>query len=172
MKKVPNLKTEGYVPELSLRTSANEWWNIREQLRRKNIVIYFVHDINCDKCRAHLKAFAQDYRDWGHINSEVVAVLPNSSAELKVLAEALGLPFPLLSDAEGQALAAFTFDQLDQAGPPIVFVVDRLSTLYYHEIDDTADPFEEEKEVLTEVEFLENRTPDTGAFRINHERPA
>lgn len=164
MKEVPNLKTEGYVPELSLRTSANEWWNIRAQLRRKNIVVYFVHDINCEKCRAHLKAFAQDYRDWQHINSEVVAILPDSGAELKVLAETLELPFPLLSDAEGQARAAFAFDQLDQAGPPIVFVVDRPGRLYYHQLDDAADPFEEEKEVLTEVEFLENRTPDTGAY--------
>lgn len=160
MKEVPNLKTKGYVPELSLPSNRDGRWNINDYRRRQNIVIYFVHDIACEKCRAHLKAFAQDYRDWQHINSEVVAILPDSAAELKALAEALDLPFPLLSDAEGQARAAFTFDQLDQAGPPIVFAVDRLSTLYYHQLDDAADPFEEEKEILTEVEFLESRYPE------------
>ena len=164
MKEVPNLKTKGYVPDLSLMSHRDEWWNIRTALRRRNILIYFVHDLYCDKCRARLKAFAQDYRDWQHINSEVVAVLANDLPELKSLAEELALPFPLLSDGQGQAQAAFAFDQLDRAHAPIIFVVDRMSTLYYHEIDDKADPFEEEKEVLAEVEFLESQCPECGVY--------
>lgn len=164
MKEVPNIKTEGYVPELSLRSNKNEWWNIRAHLRRKNVVVYFVHDLKCDKCRARLKAFAQDYRDWEHIKGEIVAVLPDNPDELKNLAEELDLPFPLLSDSEGRALADFTFDQLDPMRPPMVFVVDRPGTLYYHEIADAADPFEEEKTILTEVETLENQAPQTGVY--------
>lgn len=164
MKEVPNLKTKGYVPELSLMSSQDDSWNIRGHLRRQNIVIYFVHDLYCDKCRARLKAFAQDYRDWQHINSEIVAVLPNSQAELKSLRDELELPYPLLSDSQGQAQAAFAFDQLDRPHAPIIFVVDRMSTLYYHEIDDDADPWEEEKEVLAEVEFLESRCPECGVY--------
>src|SRR3990172_710424 len=139
-------------------------WNLRSFLRRRNVVIYFVHDLYCDKCRARLKAFAQDYRDWQHIKSEIVAVLPRGQAELKSLGDELKLPYLLLSDTDGQAQAAFAFDQLDQPKAPIIFVVDRMSTLYYHEIDDDADPWQEETEVLAEVEFLESRCPECGVY--------
>lgn len=142
---------------MSLKSNGNNWWNIHSYLRKKNIVVYFVHDPHCDTCRARLKGFAQDYRDWQHLKTEVVAVLPNSRAELKSLGDELHLPYPLLSDVEGQARAAFTFDQLDQLRPPTVFAVDRMATLYYHELNDAADPWEEEKEVLNEMEFLESR---------------
>ncbi len=164
MKEVPNLKTKGFVPELSLRSNRDEWWNVRNALRRRNIVIYFVHDLYCDKCRARLKAFAQDYRDWQHINSEVVAVFPNGPGDLQSLGEELDLPFPLLAAEGGQAQAAFSFDQIEGSTPPTIFVVDRMSTLYYHEIDDRADPFEEEKEILAEVEFLESQCPECGVY--------
>jgi peroxiredoxin len=161
VKEVPNIKS---VPELSLRTSENEWWNIRARSRKKNIVIYFVHDLHCDACRARLRAFAQDYRDWEHIKGEIVAVLPNSPEELKNLAEELKLPFPLLSDVDAEGEADFIFEQLDSMRPPKIFVVDRLGTLYYHEISDSREPFEEEKTILNAVEGLENRATEMGAL--------
>ena len=164
MKEVPDLKTKGFVPELSLTSNRDRWWNIRNHLRRRNIVVYFVHDKYCDKCRARLKAFARDYADWRRIYGEVVAVFSDPVDDLKNLGEELDLPFPLLSDADGRAKAAFSLKGITRPDAPVVFVVDRLSTLFYHELNDAADPWLEAAEVFEEVEFLEGRCPECGIY--------
>lgn len=161
---MPNLKAQGYVPDISLASSDDDLWQIKTRLRRVNVVIFFLNDIDCAVCRARLRAFAQDYPDWRHISTEVVAVLPNSVDEVKALAKELSLPFPLLSDGDGRAKEAYTFAQLNHVGQPTVFVVDRYATLYYHEISDSADPKEEEREIFKEVEVVESQCPECGAY--------
>lgn len=165
MKLVPDLKATGFVPELSLMSNRKEWWHIKSRLRRKNLVIFFVHDLDCGFCCRFLKALADDYQDWRRITTEVVAVSSNSQEELEAFAGEMDIPFPLLSDVDGQARQAFTFEQLDGQSAPFIFAVDRFATLYFHDLTETDDPADAERDVYDEIEFLESQCPECGVYR-------
>lgn len=164
MREVPDLKYQGFVPELALMSSKDTPWNIRDFLRRKNIVIYFMSDIYCDKCRARLRAFALDHDHWLRLRAEIAAVLPNSPEELDALAHELDLPFTLLADPTGRARSAFSFPQVDAVKTPALFVVDRFAILYHHPLNDQADVWREESDIYKEVEWLESQCPECGAY--------
>lgn len=165
VKVVPDLKATGFVPELSLMSNRKEWWHIKNHLRRKNLVVFFVHDLDCGFCSRFLKALADDYQDWRRLTTEVVCVAPNSQEELEVFARETDIPFPLLGDVDGQAQRAFALEQLGPLSAPYIFAVDRFATLYFHDLADSGDPVQSERDIYDEIEFLESQCPECGVSR-------
>ncbi len=169
MKPVPGLKAKGFVPELSLMSHRQEWCHIKPLLRRENIVIFFAHDIDCPFCSRMLSALAEDYQDWRQLKAEVVGVASHTQEELAAFAERNEIPYPLLSDADGQGRGLFDFAQLGPLTPPFVFAVDRYATLFFQDLSDADDAVAQAKDIFDEVEFLESQCPECGVYRQSSE---
>ncbi len=165
MKPVPDIKAKGFVPALSLRSHRQEWWHIKPLLRRKNIVIFFAHDVDCPFCSGMLKAFAKDHEKWRRQKTEVVGVAPHTQEQLAAFAEDNEIPYPLLSDEDGHGRELFDFEQLGQLEPPFVFAVDRYATLFFQDLKDDDDALAQSQDIYDEVEFLESQCPECGVYR-------
>ncbi len=165
MEPVKGIKAQGFVPELSLLSDEGQQWNIRDRLRRKNVVVYFAHDISCADCRERLKALAELELQWRRTLAEVVVVFPNTVEELKEVSDEFNLPYPLLSDEDGRAAEAFSFETLGDLELPYIFAVDRYATLFFKDVDDRGDAREEVADVWSEIDFLESQCPECGVAR-------
>ena len=124
--------------------------------RHRNLALVFTHGEGCARCAESLRAFAASASGFVEEDSEVLVVAPVPAERAKPLAERLGLPFPVLADADGAIHARY--------GVPdgsAVFVADR-----YGEIRETwiagaeHDPSPLPEDVLGWLRLIELECPE------------
>ena len=94
---------------------------------RKNLVLAFLPNAEDDGARAYLRALAQGYESLRAETGEVLAIMRGDRVAIAEAQRELGLPFPLLHDADGAVSARFLPPKA-RAG---VFVTDRYGELYF-----------------------------------------
>lgn len=110
----------------------------REDYRQKApLVLYFGHNASCQACLAGLRRLAGRYAELREHEAEVLALLAEGTTGVQAVAQALAVPFPLLADAQGNAVTAYA-PLLGQPGPGLA-LLDRFGApraTYAGHIDD------------------------------------
>ena len=73
----------------------------------KKLVLYFYPRDNTPGCSRQAAAFAAAYKDFQELGAAVVGISKDSEQSHLKFAEKYGLPFPILSDPERQAIEAY-----------------------------------------------------------------
>jgi peroxiredoxin Q/BCP len=81
---------------------------------RKAIVLLFLRDYHCPKCRTQVETLAGRYDEFEARDAAVVAVLPEPTDRTRTWADQSEIPFPLLAD--GSKTAANQYDQPTRFG--------------------------------------------------------
>ncbi len=81
---------------------------------RKAIVLLFLRDYHCPKCRTQIETIASRYDEFVAHNTDVVAVLPEPVDRTQKWAEGSEIPFPLLAD--GSKAVGEQYDQPTRFG--------------------------------------------------------
>lgn len=74
-----------------------------DQLRGKNVILYFYPKDNTPGCTLESKAFRDHYKDFQALNTEIIGLSKDSIASHCKFIDAQSLNFPLISD-ENEAL--------------------------------------------------------------------
>jgi peroxiredoxin len=101
--------------------------------RTERLLIVFYQEDGTPTCTTQLCSFKADFDLLQELGVEVVAVSADSLAAHQAFLERLGgLPFPLLSDADGEASRAFgVWDSELRRSQRAVFVLDRAGAVLY-----------------------------------------
>ena len=81
---------------------------------RQAIVLLFLRDYHCPKCRNQVDTVASRYDEFEARNADVVAVLPEPIDRTRTWANESDLPFPLLAD--GSKTVSDQYDQPTRFG--------------------------------------------------------
>jgi peroxiredoxin Q/BCP len=102
-------------PEIALPTAAGSVARLSDW-RGRNVVLIFYRGHWCPACRRHLGQLRDGYASIIRLGAEVLAVSTESSDSLRVSAHAQTLPFPLLTDDQGQLVRSLGLAVYDDNG--------------------------------------------------------
>ena len=89
-------------PDFSLVSQDGEVVNLNDLLRRGSVVVYFYPRDRTPGCTAEAGAFRDSYPEFAELGAEVVGISSDSIESHKGFADDCGLPFRILSDADGE----------------------------------------------------------------------
>ena len=130
-------------PDFILPTASGTTFHLADHLGMAVIVVVFIRGHWCPYCRRYLCKLQQRAFDIEHAGGKLVVISPEPAFQSARLIEELGLPFPVLSDVDGHAIAAIdrygtrnSFSQVKSLLPhPAVFVVDLDGMIRHRSID-------------------------------------
>jgi peroxiredoxin len=132
-------------------------WDYKQH---KNLVLFFFHGLRCAPCQQLLRDLARGYTEYPQLNAEVLAITQAGVEELGQLQRELGLPFPLLSDLDGNVLSAYLGQAAGRLYETAIFVADRWGSLYTKAIATDADALPGEGEIRDWLSFIEIQCPE------------
>jgi len=149
------------LPYLDLPSNRDGSVNLWDFKQKKNLVIIFHHGIGCSDCRRKLRDLAEVYVKAKDFEAEFLAVSFDSPAEGIKQGEEDRLPFPLLSDLDGEATGRFTHvDAAKKAPYPSIFISDRFGVLRYQKVAEEAEDLPAGKEILDWLLLIECECPE------------
>lgn len=89
-------------PDFTLPSQTGELVNLKEILRKKEIVLYFYPKDNTPGCTTEAGAFRDSYEIFKQFGAEVMGVSSDTVESHRGFATKCDLPFTLLSDAGGK----------------------------------------------------------------------
>jgi peroxiredoxin Q/BCP len=96
------LKVGDSAPDFTLPSQTGEFVSLKEMIGKKEIVLYFYPKDNTPGCTTEACAFRDSYEVFKEFGAEVIGVSSDSTESHRGFAARYGLPFTLLSDAEGK----------------------------------------------------------------------
>jgi peroxiredoxin len=103
-----------------------------------NLVLIFTHSLDCLSCRETLQDFASRQSEYSDHEARILAVLPVEDKVLQANPDWSRLPFPLLSDPNGntrKVYARLMEESLVSKDDSLVFVLDRYNAPYAALVD-------------------------------------
>ena len=150
----PKLELNHLVPDFKLESVDGKRVSPTDYKERKSLVILFFNPRNsCDL--EMLAEVRHRYEEFADSNAEVLAIASGPMEEVKDCMNALNLPFPLLHDANKEAICAYCVTE------SMVFVADKYGELKMQgslcgAIDETLD------QVASALELIELECPECG----------
>jgi thioredoxin-dependent peroxiredoxin len=96
------LKVGDAAPDFSLPSQTGELVNLKENVGKKEIVLYFYPKDNTPGCTTEARAFRDSYEVFKEFGAEVMGISSDSVESHLGFATKCELPFTLLSDAGGK----------------------------------------------------------------------
>ena len=103
-------------PNFDLTSTEDVVLMLRDEVARTAVVLYFFADVEGDRVRDDLLAFARSWEDLVTADTRVLGVSPAKLPALKELQKELHLPFPLLTDDRGFSASYGLEPAQDDAG--------------------------------------------------------
>jgi len=94
------------VPDASLQSIEGESVSVAELLKGKKSVLLFYRGGWCPYCNAHLSAVGESEQEILALGYQIIAIAPDSPAQLKTTVEKQKLNYKLYSDASGELMKA------------------------------------------------------------------
>ncbi len=146
-------------PVFELDASTGEKISLEQFRGEKPVVLLFVPLAFTPVCTNELSRMRDDYDTYAALGAEVLAASVDSQFTLKVWADQLKLPFPLLSDFNKETATAYGAIYQDLMGLKGVakraaFVIDKDGIIRYRWVSEDADKlpgFDEIQAVVKEV---------------------
>ena len=118
---------------------------------KRALALLFLHGPDCSACRTYLTAALEGYAAYAEEGAEVLAVLPGPAEVVDDVRRELGLPFPVLVDAEGRASARYGLRAGQDAA---VMVTDRYGEPRLWQVAGPAHDLPDHAALLAEVRYL------------------
>ena len=117
--------------------------------------------IDVPQCRARLKLFSERYEEFLRCEAEIIAISADDLKTNGKLASDLDLPYPLLSDPDGEAIEKYTYWRADGRAPlPSLFITDRFGTLYTQHVGSKITELPDLEEVLDWLKSIQMQCPE------------
>ena len=158
---LPKLQRDEVIPSFQLPSTRGVSIGPRSYYRRRrNLVIFFFHDGQCQVCKGILDNLARHYSEFKENNAEVLGVSSVRQDEAMALTQTLKLPFPLLFDSTGEVVDRFTHREPRTGRPvPTIIITDRFGAVYTTiQVEESNPPRMEE--ILDWVKFIELQCPE------------
>lgn len=97
-------------------------WDFKQ---RRPVVLLFIHGRHCAQCLQEVRALGARREDLAELRAAVLVVAPDAVERLAELRAELGVPFTLLSDADGAVAARYLRGEADSMTLVGLFVADR-----------------------------------------------
>lgn len=157
---IPKLRRDEVIPSFQLPSTRGVSLGPRTYRRRYNLVLFFFHDGQCQVCKSVLDDLARCYSEIKQNNAEVLGVSTIRQDEAMTLAQALRLPFPLLSDSTGEVVDRFTHREPRTGRPlPTIIITDRFGAVYTTIYVEEHNP-PRMAEILDWIKFIELQCPE------------
>jgi thioredoxin-dependent peroxiredoxin len=101
------LETGSFIPDFELLDQNGETFRFRDQLGKKNLVIYFYPKDETQGCTQEACSFRDSYEDFIDSDAEVIGISNDGVKSHRSFADHHRLPFTLLSDPRGRVRNLF-----------------------------------------------------------------
>ncbi|GAC1357797.1 MAG: hypothetical protein PVS3B1_09840 [Ktedonobacteraceae bacterium] len=143
------------IPAFSLPASDGMPHGPWDYKQREHLILIFLSSITSSEGRGVMRAFSQDYATFREEQCALLAITADPVITNLQAQETLRLPFPLLSDAQGQAIARYTrWDATTRTLTPAIFLADRYSALYERWIAEREADLPPISELLAILQYL------------------
>lgn len=130
-------------------------WDYKQH---RNLVLIFFRSAECLKCKQLLGEIAEHYGDYEQKEAEVLAISTDELDLLRQLAQDLALPFPVLSDCDGEVTDLYLkhSEQIaDKIFDVAIFIADRWGSVFSDKRIEIDSDKPVEAEVREWLEFIE-----------------
>ncbi|MHB0871427.1 MAG: peroxiredoxin family protein [Chloroflexota bacterium] len=156
------LEMEKVVPDFVLPAVGGNQVSPRDFKQKSNLLIVYLDLQRCGKCIDYLREFADNYHVYRELETEILAVSPQSVSDLQSRVGTMGLPFPLLSDEQGQVGQAYLGGQGVSNPVGGVFVTDRFGALRAQMIAQVDNDLPNQQSILDWLNLIEMECPECG----------
>ncbi len=156
-----NLEMEKVVPDFILPAVSGKQVSPREFKQRANLVIVYLDLDRCGKCVDYLRELADNYHVYRELETEIIAVSPQSISDLQSKTGTMGLPFPVLSDEQGQVRRVYLESQASRLIGGI-FVTDRFGALRAQILAQGEADLPNQQTILDWLNLIEMECPECG----------
>ncbi|MEJ8757086.1 peroxiredoxin [Pontibacter sp. H259] len=119
-------------PDFELMKPDGTLFRLRDQLKDKNVVLYFYPKDNTPGCTKQACEFRDQYEVFKEHNAEVVGISSDSSASHESFERSFQLPFTLLSDQQNKVRNLFGVPRKFGIIPGrVTYVIDKNGTVRY-----------------------------------------
>lgn len=94
------------IPNTSLKSADNATVSIADLLKKKKTVLVFYRGGWCPYCNMHLQALAEAEKQILDLGYQIIAISPDTPANLKITEEKDKVKYTLLSDSKGELIKA------------------------------------------------------------------
>ncbi len=161
-----NLRVGDPAPDFTRPAASGELISLSQFRGRRAVVLYFYPRDNTTVCTAQACAFRDRYEVFGEAGAEVIGVSVNSLESHRQFAARNGLPFHLLSDADGSLRALYGVAETLWVIPGrVTFVIDKQGIIrhIFSAMFQASMHVEEALRVLAEVESTGPQDPPGAA---------
>lgn len=141
------LELDAVVPGFTLESIDGRWVSPRDYKQRWNLVILYMDFNRCGSCVNSLRSFSERYDEYLAVESRIIVVSPQVVPDLKGRIGALGLKFPVLSDAEGKFRRAY-FGEEEENAAAVAFITDRYGALRTSRVALTTEELADQQDIL------------------------
>jgi len=119
-------------PDFSLKSQDGEVVRLSDLLSRGNVVVYFYPKDRTPGCTAEAGAFRDSFSRFKELGAEVVGISSDSVESHQGFASECGLPFKILSDADGEVRRLYGVSSTMGLIPGrVTYVIDKEGTVRY-----------------------------------------
>lgn len=156
------LEIEGVVPDFTLPSLQGGQVGPRDYRQKSNLVLACLNLDRCGNCVDLLREFADNYRVYRDLETEILAILPQSLPDLQSRLGSMGLPFPVLSDEAGEVTGAYLGSGAGQGPIGAVYVTDRFGALRTQWIAQSEGELPAQQSILDWLGLIETECPECG----------
>ena len=151
----PRLEVDQIIPAFTLPAPDGMPYSPWNYKQRENLVLLFTRSTRSSEGRGILRAFAQRYTDFREELCTILAINADPVIINLEAQEALHLPFPLLSDPQGQAIARYThWESTTRTLTPSIVLANRYGALYQQWIAENEAELPPISELLESLQYL------------------
>ncbi|MBO0781326.1 MAG: redoxin domain-containing protein [Ktedonobacteraceae bacterium] len=151
----PWLRHDEIIPAFTLPGADGMPHSPWDYKQRENLVLLFTRSAADSEGRGLLRAFARQYSDFREEMCAILAITADPVINNLEAQEALHLPFPLLSDAQGNVIARYTFwDSTTKSLAPSIVLATRYNSLHRQWIAENEAELPPITEILEWLQYL------------------
>ena len=127
----PLLERDSIIPAFSLPGADGMPHSPWDYKQRENLVLLFTQSATTNEGRGLLRTFAQHFQNFREEDCALLAITADTVISNLETQEALHLPFPLLADPKGGAIARYTvWDSTQKKAEPCIVLANRYNAVY------------------------------------------
>lgn len=157
----PHIELNEFIPPFELVSVKGTRINVWDYKQKKNLLVAFLHNLDCIACRDRVLSFALRYPEYKDLNTEILLVVREEPrGELLKLTQ--DLPFPVLVDLDGTV--ARNYEELGPEGNPRpgVFIADRFGSLQAAYVRELESDLPGDDEIIPTLSLIESECPECG----------
>lgn len=93
-------KIGSLAPDFKLPATNGQEIALTDFRGKANVIVFFIREYTCMQCRSHVSQLGKLYEQFKEAGAEIIVILGEGVEKARKYAEAIKLPFPILSDPD------------------------------------------------------------------------